>query len=177
MTFSRPEYLWLLTLVASAALGCLLAGRRRRHVRGLYPGHTPWRGLARTTFFLGGLFLVALSAAGPQWGQPPAVPTTGPARLVIVLDCSKSMLARDMAPDRLTAAKALVRAVLARLPKLRVGLVTFAGQTRLACPVTATGPDCWLFWTLLPRSGCLSARTWPAPWKPADWPCSETSPG
>ncbi|MGD9607783.1 MAG: VWA domain-containing protein [Desulfovibrionaceae bacterium] len=137
MTFSRPEYLWLLTLVASAALGCLLAGRRRRHVRGLYPGHTPWRGLARTTFFLGGLFLVALSAAGPQWGQTPAVPTTGPARLVIVLDCSKSMLARDMAPDRLTAAKALVRAVLARLPKLRVGLVTFAGQTRLACPVTA----------------------------------------
>jgi Ca-activated chloride channel family protein len=87
--------------------------------------------------FLGGLFLAALSAAGPQWGQAPAMPTTGPGRLVIALDCSKSMLARDIPPDRLTAAKVLVRAVLARLPQLRVGLVTFAGQARLACPVTA----------------------------------------
>ena len=47
------------------------------------------------------------------------------------------MLARDIPPDRLTAAKTLTRAVLARLPQLRVGLVTFAGQARLACPVTA----------------------------------------
>jgi len=137
MTFSRPEYLWLLTLVAAAALACLLDGRRRRHVHLLYSGHTPWRELARTTFFLGGLLSVALSAAGPQWGQAPAVPATEAGQLVIALDCSKSMLARDIPPDRLTAAKTLTRAVLARLPQLRVGLVTFAGRARLACPVTA----------------------------------------
>jgi len=137
MTFSRPEYLWLLTLVAAAALGSLLAGRRRRNLHrptvGPRPAHTP----VRVVFFLGGLCLVALSAAGPQWGQAPAVPAIEAGRLVIALDCSKSMLARDIPPDRLTAAKALVRAVLARLPELRVGLVTFAGQARLACPVTA----------------------------------------
>ena len=51
------------------------------------------------------------------------------------------MGARDLAPDRLTAAKALVLDVLARLPRVQAGLVGFAGRASLACLPKHIGVD------------------------------------
>ncbi len=140
MTFARPEFLWLFWTVGAGLLFAVLGAIRRRRAMSAIgqAGPHPGRRIAKSGLFLGGLTLLVLAGAGPRIGTSPVPPTaSGPLRLIIALDCSRSMLVRDLAPDRLTAAKKLLLDVLAGLPRVEVGLVGFAGRAWLACPVTA----------------------------------------
>jgi len=56
--------------------------------------------------------------------------------VMIAVDTSKSMLAQDVKPDRLTRAKMAVEDLLAKMDGDRVGLVAFAGNSFLQCPLT-----------------------------------------
>jgi Ca-activated chloride channel family protein len=56
--------------------------------------------------------------------------------VVIALDVSKSMLATDLAPDRMERAKQLIGKLMAAMPNDRIGLVLFAGQAYLQMPLT-----------------------------------------
>ena len=56
--------------------------------------------------------------------------------VMIALDVSKSMLAKDIQPDRLTRAKQLISAMLDKMKNDRVGLVVFAGKAYLQVPLT-----------------------------------------
>lgn len=145
MTLARPEYAWLFALLPVAFLGIRLKWKHRRRLAALVP--TPRRTvrLARDGCFLAGLAFLALAATGPGMGQAPADAPRTSGRLVVALDCSKSMWAKDLSPDRLTAAKAAIRDILARLPDIQAGLVVFAGKAQLACPVTNDRPGLLLF--------------------------------
>lgn len=56
--------------------------------------------------------------------------------VIIALDVSKSMLARDIQPDRLTRAKQLIQSMIDKMGSDRVGLVVFAGRSYLQVPLT-----------------------------------------
>src|SRR5262249_56352408 len=56
--------------------------------------------------------------------------------IVIALDASKSMLATDVLPNRLSRAKTQIAALLDNLSTNRVGIVAFAGDARVMCPLT-----------------------------------------
>jgi len=56
--------------------------------------------------------------------------------LYVMIDVSRSMLANDVAPTRLGRAKADVSALINRLQGERVGLIAFAGQAVVKCPLT-----------------------------------------
>src|SRR5215467_13283311 len=56
--------------------------------------------------------------------------------LLFAVDTSKSMLAHDVKPDRLTRAKMAVEDLLAHLDGDRIGLIAFAGNAFLQCPLT-----------------------------------------
>jgi Ca-activated chloride channel homolog len=56
--------------------------------------------------------------------------------VVIALDVSKSMLAKDIAPDRLTRAKQLIQRLVETMSNDRVGLIVFAGRAYLHVPLT-----------------------------------------
>lgn len=56
--------------------------------------------------------------------------------IFFALDVSKSMLARDLEPDRLTRSKQLIARVMSRMKNDRVGLVVFAGKAYLQTPLT-----------------------------------------
>ncbi len=64
------------------------------------------------------------------------IPTDGGGDILFCLDVSRSMLARDLSPDRLTKAKEIIRSVLRQGPQDRFGLVVFAGNARLLVPLT-----------------------------------------
>lgn len=148
MTFARPEFLALLAAVPVCASFLWLAGTRRRALAAFFPGVSRYGRLrgVKAVLFLAGLALLALGAAGPRAGHVAAsVAPPAPLRLMVAVDCSRSMLARDVAPDRLSAAKELVRAVLAKLPHVAAGVVGFSGRAWLACPVTADRPALALF--------------------------------
>lgn len=84
---------------------------------------------------------LGLLLAGAALLQPLGETHAGSARqrgvdLVVCLDVSRSMLARDLQPDRLGAARREIEALCARLKGDRVALVLFAGTARLTVPLT-----------------------------------------
>jgi Ca-activated chloride channel family protein len=79
-----------------------------------------------------------LALARPQWGRgTKLVPATN-LDVVIVLDYSKSMYARDVAPSRIARAKAEVSKLVRELPGARFGAVAFAGEP-MNFPLTSDG--------------------------------------
>lgn len=80
---------------------------------------------------------MALALARPQWGHLTEISRPVGEDLLVLLDCSQSMLAEDVRPSRLDRAKlGILDLVRTRLDG-RVGLVAFAGQAFLQCPLTA----------------------------------------
>ncbi|RMH53388.1 MAG: VWA domain-containing protein, partial [Bacteroidetes bacterium] len=98
-------------------------------LRALIVGRSvPWR-MARATLLALALSLVVLALAGPQYGSRTRVLHKRGIDLIIALDFSKSMLARDVRPSRIERAKAELTQLLQQLDGDRVGVVAFAGET------------------------------------------------
>jgi len=93
--------------------------------------------------FKGVLLVVALAlafvaVAQPQYGRGSRVIPATNLDVVIVLDYSKSMYARDIPPSRIERAKAEMSRLIADLPGARFGAVAFAGET-MSFPLTSDG--------------------------------------
>ena len=101
---------------------------------------------------LSGVFLV-ISLMRPQWGlQFVSTPKVG-AEIMICLDVSKSMLAEDVAPNRLERAKADIGDLLNYLSGDQVGLIAFAGRASVLSPLT---PDFGFLRLVLDSAGSHS---------------------
>jgi len=120
-------------LAQRAALGKFAAARLLHKLTSSVSA--PRRRVKRGLFTLGvGLLFVALARpqAGFEWKE---THRTG-LELLFAVDTSKSMLAQDVKPDRLARAKLAVSDLVAKLNGDGVGLVAFAGNAFLQCPVT-----------------------------------------
>ncbi len=93
------------------------------------------RGFKRALLVTGALF-GCMALARPQWGVRWEEAHRRGLDLLFALDTSKSMLAPDLKPDRLTRAKLAIRDLLSKFEGDRVGLVAFAGDAFLQCPLT-----------------------------------------
>jgi Ca-activated chloride channel homolog len=103
---------------------------------GLLDAFSPERQRTKAILWVMGILFLLLSLARPQWGFIWEEATQKGRDIVVAIDTSRSMLAQDMAPDRLTRAK-LAALDLLRLAKSdRLGLVAFAGTAFLQCPLT-----------------------------------------
>lgn len=96
---------------------------------------------ARRFWFKIGLFAAALALIGLAVGNPQqAVRVTPPAQksadVLIALDISQSMLARDVQPSRLEAAKIFIQKLVQSLEGDRVGLIFFAGDAYPQMPLS-----------------------------------------
>ncbi len=149
-----PGALWLLLAVAAlAALGVArLAGRRALlgRIAGpraalVAPRAGGGRPAARLGLSLTGLALLALALSRPQCGTRTEPVRRSGVDLVVAIDVSRSMLARDVAPDRLTRARLEVGALLDRLGGDRIGLLVFAGEAFVQCPLTTDAGAARLF--------------------------------
>jgi Ca-activated chloride channel family protein len=145
VTFAHPAWLLLLPAVASLGVAYLLAQRRRPRFTVRFTSldllervateQPRWRRHLPPGLALLGLAALATAAAGP------AVETTTERSgdtVILALDVSPSMMARDVAPSRFAAAQAAVeRFVEVVPPRVDVGLVSFAGSARLDVPPTS----------------------------------------
>lgn len=82
------------------------------------------------------LALLVLAAAGPQWGVELTPVTDLKGNIVIAVDTSLSMAARDMKPSRLENARLLLGAIAENFADYRIGVVAFAGEAYVQCPLT-----------------------------------------
>jgi Ca-activated chloride channel homolog len=80
--------------------------------------------------------LLVVSLAGPRIGSHTELLPRRGLDIVFAVDVSKSMRARDVAPDRLERAKAEIEWSLSRLENNRIGLIAFAGSAFVQCPLT-----------------------------------------
>ncbi len=136
MTWLSPERLWLLLAVAALAVAYVVAQRRRSRYAVRFtnlklldrvaPKRPAWRRHVPAGLFLAMLALLVAGFAQPQ--AEVQVPRER-ATVLVAVDVSRSMLADDVAPDRLTAAKEAARQFVDDLPEqFNVGLVGFAGS-------------------------------------------------
>ncbi|MBE9521323.1 MAG: VWA domain-containing protein [Proteobacteria bacterium] len=96
----------------------------------------PVRSRWKAALILIGFGLLVIGLARPAWNlQETTVKRTG-RDVVFVLDVSKSMLAEDLAPNRLERAKLAIGDVVETLQGDRIGLVVFAGSAAVKCPLT-----------------------------------------
>jgi Ca-activated chloride channel family protein len=144
--WAAPQYLILLLSVPVLA-GLMLVGTwlRRRALRrladpGLVPrltdSRSPRLAAIKTVSLLLGLTFLIVAVARPQWGEKLQVYKGRGIDVVIALDASKSMLATDVAPSRLARAKTQIATLLDNLSTNRVGIVAFAGEAQVMCPLT-----------------------------------------
>jgi Ca-activated chloride channel family protein len=94
------------------------------------------RKLAKRVLFTLGIACVFIALARPQAGFEFQETHRKGLELLFAVDTSKSMLAQDVKPDRLTRAKLAVTDLLTKLNGDGVGLIAFAGSSFLQCPVT-----------------------------------------
>ncbi len=93
---------------------------------------------SRLRAVLAGLAVVAaaIAAGGPVWGFLERRALASGVDLVVCVDTSRSMLARDLKPDRLERAKREVRGLLDLLRDDRLAIVAFSGDARDVAPLT-----------------------------------------
>ena len=141
---------WVLLPALAAALLLALAGlwglARRRAERArlvdaaqlarFLPRHSANRARARVVLAAAAAVLLALSLAGPVRGYTERFAPRKSLDIVVCMDTSRSMLARDLRPDRMTRAVREVTGLLDRLEGDRVAIVAFSGGSREIAPLT-----------------------------------------
>jgi Ca-activated chloride channel family protein len=152
MRFSDPHFeepLWLLLAVIGPILLAMLhryasVARRRqlaeiaspRFVAQLTRSHSAFRRRFKNALLLLAVAAIGVALARPQWGELQTVNQGFGEDIVFVVDCSNSMLARDVLPNRLQRSKFAILDFVRRYGRGRVGLVAFAGTSFLQCPLT-----------------------------------------
>lgn len=143
--FASPGWLFALLLVAPLAFWLERDLRRRAFLldrlaegsllRRLGAGGDPSLARRRRLAPLALVFLL-LALARPQLGQQAGRTQSEAAQIMLVLDVSASMLAADLAPNRLERAKLEIQDLMTRLEGDQFGLVLFAGAAFVQCPLT-----------------------------------------
>jgi len=144
--FERPAYLVLIAVAMALGLfGVWVALRRRRRaarllsdrfVDRLAPGTSTARPLVQSFLETAGLALFAVALAQPECGSHAELVKRTGIDVVVALDASKSMLARDVEPSRIERARVELITLLDQLKGDRVGLVVFAGSAFIQSPLT-----------------------------------------
>lgn len=97
--------------------------------------------------------LIVFALARPAWNPQKITSKQKGRDVVFLLDVSKSMLAEDLRPNRLKAAKYAIEETISNIEGDRVGLVAFAGNASILCPLTV---DYSFFRTALDSAGTSS---------------------
>jgi Ca-activated chloride channel family protein len=144
--FAHPEYLYgLLVLLPLAALFAVAARKRAAALArfgdpallsGLVSPAGKYRRAVKFALLALAVGFLVLGLANPQIGTRMEEVRREGVDAMILLDVSNSMLAEDIAPNRLDHARQNIARMLEKLENDRVGLIVFAGQSFLQLPLT-----------------------------------------
>jgi Ca-activated chloride channel family protein len=147
MNVAHPQILWLLLLLPPAL--CVFfwwSGRVRqrllaafidaRLLASLTTGVSPLRQKVRAALLVAAVACSIIALARPQWHFDWDKIEQRGLDIVVAVDTSKSMLATDIAPNRLARAKLATLDLMQQARSDRLGLVAFAGEAYLSCPLT-----------------------------------------
>ena len=146
MSWANPEYFWLLSLIPVYLIREVWKLYKRRspsltfssvsNLRGLPGNYRSW--LARSTplIYLIGYTLLVVAMARPQLMNSHVEQSAEGIDIMISIDISTSMLAEDLQPNRLIAAKEVASDFISRRPSDRIGINVFARESFTVVPPT-----------------------------------------
>ncbi|MBQ4063657.1 MAG: VWA domain-containing protein [Bacteroidaceae bacterium] len=146
MKFASPEYFYLLIAVPVLLAVYIYSNyRRNRNLRlygdvnllkSLMPDVSVYRPGLKFWLSLAALVLIVITLARPQFGSKKETVTRQGIEVVIALDISNSMMAEDIAPNRLEKAKKIISRLIDKFENDKVGLIVFAGDAFVQLPIT-----------------------------------------
>ena len=143
--FANPKLLWLLLLVPALIIWYVLRHKKQEaavnfsDLKGMAKLPKTWKAYLRHLLFalkMAALALLIVALARPQSSSTNSTSNIEGIDIVMAMDVSGSMLARDLKPDRLTAAKNVASDFVEGRPGDRMGLVIFSGETFTQVPLT-----------------------------------------
>lgn len=147
MRFLYPNILFLLIPLLLLLGWALVRIRRDRKklknfgetelVRQLMPDLSLRRKLTKDLLLTLSGMLIVLALARPQVGSRPEKVKLEGIEMIVALDLSNSMLAKDVTPSRLTLAKNIVSRMTEELANNKIGLIYFAGEAYIQLPITS----------------------------------------
>lgn len=144
--FAHIEYLWLLLLIPAFVAGYIAIMQRKKRqlkefgdpelLEELMPNVSRVRPAVKFGLVMLALTLLILAVARPQYGQKEKTIKRQGIEVMIALDISNSMLAEDVAPNRLDRAKQMLSKLIDNMVDDKVGLIVFAGEAYVQLPIT-----------------------------------------
>jgi len=147
MKFANSDMLWFLLLICPLLIAFFWwsNGKRRRLISqfvqsrllaSLTVGVSARRQTIKNSLLVITVGLLLLALARPHWNHDWQEASQQGLDIVVAVDTSRSMLATDLAPDRLTRTQLAIRDLLLLARTDRLGLVPFAGTAFVQCPLT-----------------------------------------
>ena len=146
MYFEYPKLLWLLVIPALLVLHYIYLELAGRHPHLRVSTSVPWTlkrsplmALLRHVPFVLRIFalsMVIVAIARPRSSEQMERVDTEGIDIILAMDVSTSMLARDLTPDRINASKDIAIEFISQRPSDRMGIVVFAGESFTQCPLT-----------------------------------------
>lgn len=147
MRFEHPHILYAFWGVAALVLFLWWAAGRRRRLTAQFvsakliaeiaASYAPGSRAFKNTLLVVSLIFAVLALARPQWGFEWQEVKRQGIDVMVIVDVSKSMLTQDVRPNRLERTKLAVLDLLKKMKGDRIGLVAFAGDAFLMCPLTS----------------------------------------
>ena len=143
--FANPKLLWLLLLVPALIVWYILRHKKQEaslnfsDLKGMVKLPRTWKAYLGHLLFalkMAALALLIVALARPQSSSTNSTSNIEGIDIVMAMDVSGSMLARDLKPDRLTAAKNVATDFVKDRPGDRMGLVIFSGESFTQVPLT-----------------------------------------
>ena len=142
----EPKYFYLFIAVAILLLFYLLTGYWKRKkqkefadsalLEQLSPQKSVFKPVLKMIFVLLGLSFLILAMVNPKMGTQLKTVKRQGVDIVFALDVSKSMLAEDIAPNRLEKSKQIISKIIDKLGSDRVGIIIYAGNSYPLLPIT-----------------------------------------
>ena len=153
--FGNPEYLWLFVAIPFLlAVYIYLNIRKRKDVQKMgrlstlkmmMPELSLKRSYLKFWLIFGALCAGIFLVARPQFGTKVETVEKEGIELVIAIDVSNSMLARDVSPDRLARAKQILSRLIDVRRNDKVALIVFAGEAYVQMPLTSDTQSAKIF--------------------------------
>ena len=146
MFFEYPKLLWLMAIPALLVLHYIYLELSQRHPHLRVSISYPWMVKGRSFMavlrhvpFLLRIFalvMIVIAIARPRSSEEMERIDTEGIDIILAMDVSTSMLARDLTPDRISASKDIAIEFVSQRPSDRMGIVVFAGESFTQCPLT-----------------------------------------
>lgn len=144
--FANIEMLWWLIVVPVFVIGYVVSTKRKQRqlqefgdkelMAQLMPDASKSRPIWKFCLLIVAFVLLIVAAARPQYGQKENTVKRQGIEVMVALDISNSMLAEDVAPNRLDRAKQMLSKMIDNMVDDKVGLVVFAGEAFTQLPIT-----------------------------------------